>query len=319
MTITAKVIAHSRVQGAPDLITLQARYPRFIHAEAKTHRIMSIDDAFYEFLQEISFMDDEDLSRNASSSRAVPIERMIQDVLDDPAMPEVWGANKPGMQDGGEHNELIELASAGRDVVFMTPVEAWLEARDRAVAVARAFAAAGYHKQVVNRLLEPFGHITVVVTATEWDNFFTLRRHSDADPTMRVLAEAMWDAISASKPAAWGHDEGAPMDWHLPYVSPADAAHIPSEMSGQETWEFLAMISAARCARVSYLNHDGTAPNIEKDLKLAKMLLDSKHMSPFEHQAQVAEVSGFGGYHYEHLQGNFTGWNQHRKFLELAA
>ena len=71
MTITAKVIAHSRVPGAPDLITLEARYPRMIHAENKTHRVMSIDDAEVEFLQETSFMDDEALSRNASSSRGI--------------------------------------------------------------------------------------------------------------------------------------------------------------------------------------------------------------------------------------------------------
>jgi len=168
MTITAKVITHSCAAGVPDLITMQCRYPRFIHAEFMTHRVFS---------------------RNASSSRAIPIERMIQDVIDDPAMPVAWGSNKPGMQAG------VELPH------WRVARECWLDARDAAVERAKEMMNLGAHKQIVNRLLEPFGHISVVVTATEWDNFFALRCHPDADPTMRALAEAMWDAITASLPS----------------------------------------------------------------------------------------------------------------------
>ena len=322
MTISAKVIAHSRVDGdSSDLITLQLRYPRFIHAEAKTHRLIRIDDAEYEFLQEVSFMDDENLSRNASSSRAIPVERMIQDVIDDPAMPVRWGANQPGMQDAGDHDALVELwqwYSDDENLGRLPPEKAWLRARDHAVEFARGFAKAGYHKQVVNRLLEPFGHISVVVTATEWDNFFALRCHPDADPTMRALAEAMLEAIQASTPR---HIHS--LEWHLPYIREEDyseatfAFDIPQGFGRVKTT--LAMISAARCARVSYLNHDGSAPDIEKDLKLAQRLLESKHMSPFEHQAQSDVRNHHSGWENTKLHGNLCGWKQFRKMIEAVA
>lgn len=301
MTITVKVVAHSCCIGAPDLITLQCRYPRFIHAEAKTHRVMRIDDSEYEFLQEISFMDDENLSRNASSSRAIPIERMIQDVMNDPAMPVSWGSNKPGMQAGEECTNPIWIPGDpfGPD----TPVSAWLSARDNAVRIACAFEKAGYHKQIVNRLLEPFGHISVVVTATDWDNFFALRCHPDADPTMRALAEAMRDAIAASVP------EQEPDGWHMPYIQDEDWSEFKTDYS-MKAYDKLAMISAARCARVSYLNHDGTNPDIKKDLALAKRLLESRHMSPFEHQAVAS--SGI-------RSGNFNGWKQFRQMVDVSS
>lgn len=275
MTNTVKVVAHSRAPGVPDLITLQCRYPRFIHAEFMTHRVFS---------------------RNASSSRAIPIERMIQDVIDDPAMPVAWGSNKPGMQ-AGEELTGYDLTDCKSE---------WLRARNAAVASAKEIARIGAHKQIVNRLLEPFGHISVVVTATEWDNFFALRCHPDADPTMRALAEAMRDAIAGSEAR---HEGG----WHLPYICDDDWWDIPDVMSADEAWQHLAMISAARCARVSYLNHDGTNPDIEKDLALAKRLLESKHMSPFEHQARATGDDGTA------LWGNFTGWDQHRKMIEVRS
>ncbi|PTX49077.1 thymidylate synthase Thy1 [Gemmobacter caeni] len=284
MTITAKVIAHSRAEGVPDLITLQLRYPRFIHSEFMTHRVFS---------------------RNASSSRAIPIERMIQDVIDDPAMPVAWGSNKPGMQAGEECRELVdvpEVNSFGEPFdQTLTRELAWCSARNRAVEVASAFAKAGYHKQIVNRLLEPFAHISVVVTATEWDNFFALRCHPDADPTMRALAEAIRDAIAKSNPHRVPN--------HLPYVTLKESFADVGNMPGKEVWAKWAMISAARCARVSYLNHDGTDPDIEKDLALAKRLLEARHMSPFEHQGMAIKDRNI-------RSANFVGWAQHRVLLE---
>lgn len=285
MTIEAKVVAHSRADGAPDLITMQVKYPRMVHSEFMTHRVFS---------------------RNASSSRAIPIERMIRDVEEDPAMPAAWGSNKPGMQAGVELPP--HIAEAAR--------ETWLLACEEAVDRARQLAEFGAHKQIVNRLLEPFAHITVVVTATDFDNFFDLRCHPDADPTMRAVAEAMRDAIAGSTPAPF--DSG----WHLPYISQADWDYFPDVMSCDEVWPLLAMISAARCARVSYLNHDGTSPNIDKDLALAKRLLDSKHMSPFEHQAQAqTDRSAVSIWPPEPVikPSNLRGWTQHRKIIEVAA
>ena len=250
MTIEAKVIAHSSHAGCPDLYTIQARYPRFIHSELMTHRVFS---------------------RSASSSRAVPIKRMIDEVFDDPAMPVEWGGNKAGMQAGAE----IEKSWRAKDV--------WLNARDEAALAARRLDELGLHKQIVNRILEPFAHISVVVTATDWDNFFALRCHLAADPTMRVLAETIRDVMSASK--AQPLDAG---QWHLPY--------------GGNLSE-----SAARCARVSYLRHDGSAPDNADDMRLAGILRAEKHMSPFEHQARPTP--------YER-NANLFGWYSQRCLLE---
>lgn len=292
MSITAKVIAHSRASGAPDLITLEARYPRIIHSELLTHRVFS---------------------RNASSSRAIPIEKMIQSVIDDPAMPVAWGSNKPGMQAGDDPESLVlcgaSLNTTDRYGPYVSPEQAWCYARDRAVEMARNFSEAGYHKQIANRLLEPFTHITTLITATEWSNFFDLRCHPDADPTMRALAEAMRDAIAGSSP------DDVETNWHLPYLQKADWGWAWEQTkagggTGEGMFPRLVMISAARCARVSFLNHDGSKPDIDKDLALAKRLLDSKHMSPSEHQA-VADPEHLC--RYEH--GNFVGWRQHRQML----
>jgi thymidylate synthase ThyX len=287
MTITAKIIADSINTQGTRLTTMQVRYPRFVHAEAKTHRVIRIDDAEIEFMREIGFMDDEDLSRNASSSRAIPIERMIKDVIDDPAMPVSWGSNKPGMQAGDELSPTEKAAAKAR----------WMEACNDAVHHAMILMEMGCHKQIVNRILEPFGHISVVVSATEWDNFYKLRCHPAADPTMRALAEAMRTAHFDSKPKKLLRGE-----WHLPYISEKEIFTLKTQD--------LAMISAARCARVSYLNHDGSNPDIQKDLALSKMLAEMEHLSPFEHQALSTPLVA--------SSGNFgKGWLQFRQDLSI--
>lgn len=291
MTISAKIVAHSKTDFAPDIYTVAVRYPRIIHAEAKTHRVLTIDGEEYEFIQDVSLMDDRDLNRNASSSRAVPIDTIIAQVLDDPAMPVAWGRNQSGMQAGAE----IDDPDAA--------VREWLRARDSAVEHARALAKLGLHKQIVNRVLEPFSHISVIITATEWTNFFDLRCHPAADPTMRAVAEAIAAAMQSSEATKLNHG-----DWHLPYIT-------PEERNSVQDMEFLAMMSAARCARVSYLNHDGTRPNVERDIKLAQLLRDESHMSPFEHQAYVGpNVRG------STLQSNLhPEYTQFRKVLERNA
>lgn len=280
MTITAEIIAHSAHPDCPDLISMKLRYPRFIHAEAKTHRLLLIDDAEIELMQEISLMDDPALSRSASSSRAVPIDRMIQDVLDDPAIPVSWGSNQPGMQAGAEI-ESPQLA-----------MEMWMNARDSAVDAAREAQSLGLHKQIVNRLIEPFAHISVIVTATEWDNFFSLRCHEAADPTMRALAEAMYLAKAKSKPTTLP-PLGA---WHRPFATGPNDRASPQQI-------------AARCARVSYLNHDGKPASPEADSRLAWALEREGHMSPFEHVARPSP----GNKHH-----NLTGWKSLRAFMEEA-
>ena len=280
MTIAASIVADSISPDGHRITTLSLRYPRIIHAEFMTHRVFS---------------------RNASSSRAIPIERMIQDVIDDCAMPVSWGSNKPGMQAGNEVSE--------KDVAQL----AWKRASRVAIQEARNLNALGLHKQIINRLLEPFGHISVVVTATEWDNFFALRCHPDADPTMRALAEAMRYAMDTS--TAYSGEHGEWRNWHLPYFTDEDSGELATRGYDNSADQFMyaaMMISAARCARVSYLNHDGSHPDIEKDLALANRLQESRHMSPFEHQARATGDDGTA------LWGNLTGWDQFRKMIEVV-
>ncbi len=300
MTITAEIIADSQsAYAAPSeggrLTTFKLRYPRFIHAELMTHRVFS---------------------RNASSSRAIPVKRLIEDIRRDPAMPIHWGRNQPGMQAREEHDAPVELHAMEERGDFdglilyhevaqsYTAVETWLEAMEFAILHAEAFDKAGYHKQIVNRLLEPFSHINVVLTASMLDNFFHLRRHPDAQPEIKVLADAMWEAMQASRP-----DELFVDDWHLPFVTQGDTVEMVDGGNGnvleiERDLMHLQRISVARCARVSYETHDGRVPTADEDLKLYDRLVGSAplHASPAEHQAtplhpsdHFARRQGFGG------------------------
>lgn len=283
MTTSAKIIAHSAQRDfpqAPPLITLQLRYPKFIHGEFLTHRVFS---------------------RNSSSSRAIPVKSLIQDVLDDPVIPTFWGRNQRGMQAAEETNATI----GGK-----TREEAWLAARDSAVESALAFSAAGYHKQLVNRLIEPFSHINTVVTATEWENFMKLRNSPEAQPEMHALAKAILDAISTSRPRIL-----APGEWHLPYMDPEESANVESAHPMIGFWPSVSTrISVARCARVSYLTGIWSEKSMNDDLDLYRRLVDDSHLSPFEHQASAEKVD----LQRPDLWGNLHGWRQLRKMLEVT-
>ena len=245
-------------------------------------------------------------SRNASSSRAVPVEKLIEDIKRDTAMPIYWGKNQKGMQAEEECDALLEsLEDCGPGYHRET---GWESARDEAIDWAQRFHKAGYHKQIVNRLLEPFSHINVVVTATDWDNFFKLRDHKDAQPEIRELAIQMKMAMDDSVPFYLGYG-----DWHLPYIRDNEKGIISDEN--------LTKCSAARCARVSYVTHDFKQPVLEDDLKLYERLAgsDPKHMSPLEHQATPDKMVSFGTatrWQREKEHGNFKGWVQYRKTVE---
>lgn len=290
MTISAKVIADSISDAGKRITTMQLRYPRFVHAEFMTHRVFS---------------------RNASSSRAIPVERLIQDIIDDTAMPIHWGKNQPGMQADEQHDALVYLPVAANLVSARDHDEAWAKARDAAIGFARAFDEAGYHKQIVNRLLEPFSHINVVVTATEWANFFGLRRHPDAQPEIRELADQMWGAMDTSKPVTIG-----PGGWHLPYVDAYDKEVWDFGKKNPQITNLGQKLSVARCARVSYLTHDGKKPDIASDLALYDRLVGAQplHASPAEHQA-TPDIHLNMGWMEGHLHGNLVGWVQYRKTL----
>lgn len=276
MTITAKVILCSQIdaKGAPPIWTLQLRYPRFIHAEFMTHRAFS---------------------RNASSSRAIPVRKMFEEISREPAMPVHWGRNQKGMQAD------VELDDEG----IKRARFAWREACEAALIQAEKLEAMGLHKQIVNRVLEPFSHINVIVTATEWDNFFSLRDHKDAQPEIRVLARKMRDAMTDV------YFENKiniiePGDWHLPYIRPNEQEY---------SHQIKIKLSAARCARVSYLAHDGSVPTTGADIELYDRLIEAKpaHASPIEHQA-MAHTS-FGALY--PTFANFKGWQSHRHQLEM--
>lgn len=281
--IQAKVIEDSISEDRNRLTTLQLSYPRMIHSEFMTHRVFS---------------------RNASSSRAIPVAKMIAQVWNDPAMPVHWGKNQPGMQ-AREELTGIKLSVAKF---------AWRTAAKAAASIAWVMNKVGLHKQVANRILEPFQIIHVIVTSSKWGNFFDLRHHVDADPNIFNLADAMRCAIASSIPVSRGDNSFSAHNWHLPYVTPAERAkHTIDPL-------YLAKLSAARCARVSYLTHDGKEPDPEKDLALYERLVGSRplHASPVEHQAYPDRhpVGEREGWMAPEKHGNFDGWCQYRKMVE---
>ena len=267
MTIESKIILDSVSEDGNRLITRQLRYPRIIHAEVMTHRVFT---------------------RNASSSRAIPTAKLVQLALDDMYEPVRYGKNKSGMQAAEENLTGSDLAEAKA---------IW---RDMANYCANGVARLGelkLHKQWANRPLEWFGHITVLITATEWDGFYEQRNHSDAQDEIEILAKMMLSDDAASTPRLLHNGT-----WHLPYVTDEEIANF-------DLINCIRM-SGARCARVSYMNQEGKRPGLEEDVDRYNSLVLSKpaHMSPVEHQAMAVPSSRFFA--------NFRGWKQHRWDLE---
>lgn len=228
-------------------------------------------------------------SRNSASSRAIPVKTMLKNILKAPFEPVVWGKNVSGMQ---AKEELT-----GYNLILAKFL--WKFACYSNVAFAYLLNKVGLHKQWANRIVEPWQVTNTIVTATEWDNFIQLRCHSDAQPEIELLANNIRDALKESKPELLL--EGG---WHLPYVT-------EDEYNNEKySIDDLIKISVARCARVSYNNHDGTKTTLEQDIKLYDRLVGSfpQHMSPSEHQATPAKDKKF--------YKNFKGWKQHRSFIE---
>lgn len=273
--IEAKVIADSITESGDRITTLQVKFHRFILAEFNTHRVFS---------------------RNFSSSRAIPTKKLLEQVRNNPAMPVHWGMNQPGMQ--------AETDLQGRSK--QVAVELWRKAAQDAATLAQSMADIGLHKQVVNRIIEPFLWVTGIVTSTEWDNWDQLRRHKDAQPEIHQLACRIHEARSSSVPIELSGGQ-----WHLPYITEGEQHTV--YFDNHEHDYTLQKISAARCCRVSYLKHDQTVPSVEEDLALFDRLAGSVpiHASPLEHQA-----SPLYSHKDSHLQGNFKGWIQFRKLFE---
>lgn len=268
MAYNVKILLDSLSPAGVRLTTWELTYPRMIHCELMTHR---------------------EFGKNAASSRAIPIEKVIQRVLEDPAMPVWWGKNQSGMQ------ALEELDLAGK----IAAMDIWLAARDKAVEQARRMVAFGVHKQIVNRLLEPWCWMTVIMSGTNHAHFFKLRAHKDAQPEFQKLAYMMKERYQASTPQRLGAGE-----WHMPLIQDQD--RLIAAGTGD-----LAKISVGRCARVSYLTHDGQRDHAA-DIELHDRLLTSGHWSPFEHVAQTLPDADL------HAEcGNYRrGWFQYRKTFE---
>lgn len=264
MSFKADVVAHSVNESGKQIVTFVLRYPRFIHGEVMTHRVFS---------------------RNAMSSRAMPVAKMIKQVWSEPAMPVHWGANQAGMQ----ANEQL------KGWRLWATKALWKLSAKVSCVFAWGFNKLGLHKQIANRVLEPYQWMTTLVTATEWDNFFELRDHKDAQPEFQHLARTMRVNLTFSKPKPLAAGQ-----WHLPFVYQAELAEVGIEAALK--------ISTARCARVSYLTHDGDKPVAQADMKLFYRLAGSRplHASPLEHQATPGDTD----------TGNFVGWTQHRKMWE---
>jgi hypothetical protein len=314
----ATVLAYSITKLGQKLITWEIEYPRLILAELNTHR---------------------QLSRNSYSSRAVPFNKMLEQLHGEPVR---FGANQAGMQDKGE--DFDALVDIGPAMGFghsypVKPRAAWGIIREKVIGFAKAFADAGYHKQVYNRPLEAWQMQKTVLSATEVDNFFWLRDDDAADPTIRELARIMKEAMESTEPELL-----EPGQWHLPYIDIVrwegnrtygikEGVSNFIELSEDEAIK----VSCARCAAVSYRNE---GYGVEKSIEVYDRLVegDRKHASAFEHCGTPIKPSIMGAYdstilniptspnswepgisHMDRQQqlwsGNFKGWIQYRKLI----
>lgn len=265
----AKIIADSICNGNR-LTTMQLTHPKCIHQDFMTHCMFA---------------------RNASSSRAIPFEKTLKQLRDDPFIPQTFGKNQKGMQSS------VDLSRGDYELA----VHHWLEARDAAMAIASRMAnpqGLNIHKQDVNRLLEPWMWITLCVTGDPggWSNYFALRCHPDADPKLQPQAYMAQLEYFTSKPV-----EKTVGQWHLPYLNEEDIFALPTSMAPK--------VSVGRCARTSYLTQEGKRDYTE-DLQLHDRLRDHRpmHASPFEHVCQAEPVL-------TPKTGKFNGWKSYRHML----
>lgn len=281
--IKAVVIAHSKsAVNGKEIITFELEFPRLILAEFNTHNA---------------------LSKNASSSRAIPVAKMLEQVRNNPAMPVRFGKKNKGMQDAGEHSEMVVVWDEETGWIKTSPQVAWKVAAQQAAEMAQAFDNAGYAKQICNRLIEPFQMMKVVMTATDLNNFIWLRDHPAADPTIEVLSKAIKVAKEESTPFLL-----QPGEWHLPYVETTrdfsgkilyivttdrdDPERVP-DVEYDRYVKILSeddalAISASCCAQVSFRSLDDSiekAYSVVQKLNLGGVDNEPVHASPLEHQA----------------------------------
>lgn len=288
---SSKILLDSIGPNSSRLTTWELTYPRFVHAELMTHRVFS---------------------RCSASSRAIPVATMLKTIRENPAMPKFWGKNQKGMQASEELGER-EKRMAER---------CWINAAQNATNFADFLATdLDVHKQLANRIVEPWMFIKVIVSATSFTNWFRLRKHKDAQPEIAWLAGNMYPKYMESKPQELY--KGA---WHLPLL------HDKKQLEDEgHTVDELKAISAGRVARISYLTHDGIR-DPKADIELGRRLSQNNppHMSPLEHIAQALTWNDWddlvreelknsernGGLFNPMMLGNLVGWRQYRKEVE---
>lgn len=259
-----KILADSLSKAGDRLTTFELTFWRPILPELTRHRALSF---------------------SVRSSRATPIDKLIKEVEASPWGPREWGKDQPGM---------VAKDKFSNEKFIKNFEYVWYQTANFCCQMAKPLYEAGVHKQVVNRLLEPYICAHAVVSGTEWKNFFKLRTASDSQPEMQDLAKKMKKLFDEHEPTLLDDNE-----WHLPYITQKDRFNFtPSECC---------KISAARCARVSYKLYDGTTDS-QKDLELYERLVNSHHWSPLEHAAIPAV--------HDYMESNFKGWNQLRKYEE---
>lgn len=276
--IKAQIIADSIAPNGNRLTTFILDFPRIVLAELNTHRA---------------------LSKNSASSRAIPFEKMLEMVKTNPFIPIKFQKDHKGMQ-GTEYYEGAEHDQCVHD---------WLAARDAAVNAATNFLFP-VTKQLRNRLLEPFLWHKVILSGTDFENFFALRAHGDAEIHIADLAYKMLDVYNTSAPKILKAGE-----WHIPFGDKLDESRLENvleERSGVvlpgDLEKAKVKVAIARCARISYLNFEGK-DDYDADIKLCDRLFGSapRHLSPTEHAAQAIEE--------DKNIGNFKGFKQYRYFF----
>lgn len=270
----AQVIADSVNPDGVRLTTMEVTFHRFILAEVNTHRRFS---------------------RNSASSRAIPLETMLQRAAEHPALPLEWPCEKPGMS-GGLSLTGDDLEDAQRTLESIR--YSTIQALDLYI-TRHPEKATRLHKSLLNRPLEWFMWHTAIISSTEWTNMFKQRISPEAQPEFFELAALMSRALADSVPEELNYGE-----WHVPYISDEDQMNL--------TVEEQVKISTARCARVSYLTHDGVRDYIE-DMRMHNDTLWHKgHWSPMEHPAVAVDRKM-----YPAISSNFDpGWHQYRYFAE---
>lgn len=274
---SAKIIKHSITEWGQEILTFELEYPRIIHSELLTHKI---------------------LSKSSASSRAIPILTMIKAVWNKPAAPVSWGKNQSGMS--AKENLTGWRLFAAKKI--------WNLASKFSCFFSFILAKIGVHKQIANRLTEPSSFIKVLVTGTNFENWYKLRDHKDADPTICQLAANMKKAHIKSKPKLLKFGE-----WHLPYVDDdGQCLDIESKLK----------LSASLCAQTSYRKADHS---LEKAFRIYDRLIDSEpaHFSPMEHQATPLYNDNESSIFFTHKDklgrlwsGNFCGWGQYRQKIQ---